>query len=376
MSDQRVFKFGTLTFEDGSIVSVPPIGASGNGWVYKPDQLRTKQDIASGRNRSWDRGSGFGPAEVWMQEYFERQITSRDWEIPTEIAKVITEPIGIRAKSDSLSVDFFIDPWGWTSLTLELLHKRDTYGRALIEVGDDRNLEYRLHIHEMGIWYIKKVVGDVHSQWARGTSSYISQSLDMDKSDVRAAVLKWIKDPWQETVDQIRKLPYVNRQRLNEVVDPLGQMSGLMLRNLKYDPHTNESADGLVITNSTGKIRFYQKGEVENVMTNDAAWDELQKIFDVYRFLGYDIRIAHGYVSGVQADTIKSITIEVPPSEGDNELGHRILLDAEHGTITFKCGFADDEERWIHRQTRLAQTHMGQLEEDLFNEYTIETKET
>lgn len=377
MSDQRVFKFGTLTFEDGSTVSVPPIAASGNGWVYKPDQLRSKQDIASGRNRAWTRGSGFGPAEVWMQEYFERQIESRDWEIPTEIAKVIDEPNGVRGKSDSLAVDFFLAPWGWCNLTLELTHNRDTYGRALAETGDERTLEYRLHMHEMGIWYIKRVVGDVHSQWARGTTSYISQSQEMDVSDVRAAVLKWIKDPWQETVNQIRKLPYVNRQRLDEVVDAQGEwFDGLRVKNLKYDPHTNESTDGEVITNSSGKVRFYQKGEVQRVMTNDAAWDELQKIFDVYRFLGYDIRIAHGYVSGVQMDTIKSITIEVPASEGANELGHKVHLDADRGTITFICGFQEDEDRWLHRQTRLAQTHMGQLEEDLFTEYTIETKET
>lgn len=375
MSDQRVFKFGTLTFDDGSTVSVPPIASSGNGWVYKPDQLRSKQDIASGRNRAWPRGSGFGPAEVWMQEYFERQITSRDWEIPTKIAKTIDEPHSVRSQSDSLAVNFYLDPWGWTTLTLELTHNTDTYGRNKPDIGDDRTLEYRLQMHEMGIWYIKRVVGDVHSMWARGTSSYISQSQELVEENVRPAVLKWIKDPWQETVDQIRKLPYVNRQRLGEVVDPQGQMSGLMLRNLKYDPHTNESADGLVITSSAGKVRFYQKGEVQQVMTNDAAWDELQKIFDVYRFLGYDIRIAHGYVSGVAADTIKSISIEVPPSDGANELGHRINLDAVNGVITFHCGFQEDEDRWLHRQTRLAQTHMGQLEEDLFNEYTIETKE-
>lgn len=377
MSDQRVFKFGTLTFEDGSTVNVPPIAASGNGWVYKPDQLRTKQDIASGRNRAWSRGSGFGPAEVWMQEYFERQITSRDWEVPTEIAKVIDEPIGIRAKSDSLAVDFFLAPWGWTSLTLELIHNRDTYGRAVAETDNGRTLEYRLAMHEMGIWYIKKVVGDVHSHWARGTTSYISQTVEMDKDDVRAQVLKWIKDPWGATVDQLRKLPYVNRQRLDEIIDAQGEwFDGLRVQNLKYDPHSNTSDDLLVITSSAGKIRFYQKGEVQNVMTNKAAWDELQKIFDVYRFLGYDMRIAHGYVSGEQMDTIKSITIEVPASDDDNELGHRIYLDAEHGVISFKCGYVEDEERWLHRQTRLAQTHMGQLEEDLFNEYTIETKET
>ena len=376
MSDQRVFKFGILTFDDGSTVSVPPIAASGNGWVYKPDQLRSKQDIASGRNRAWYRGSGFGPAEVWMQEFVERQITTRDWEVPTKIAKTVEEPIGVRSNTDSLAVDFYLEPWGWTSISLELTSNRDTYGRAVAETGTTRTLEYRLTIHELGLWYIKKDIGDVHALWAKGTTSYISQDLEMDAEDVRAAVLNWIKDPWQQTVDQLRKLPYVSRQRLNEIVDPVGQMDGTALRNLKYDPHTNESADGTVITNSAGKVRFYQKGEVRRVMTNDAAWNELQKIFDVYRFLGYDIRIAHGYVSGVAGDTVKSITIEVPPSEGSNELGHRIHLDAVHGDISFHCGFQEDEDKWLHRQTRLAQTHMGQLEEDLFTEYTIETKET
>ncbi len=377
MSDQRVFKFGTLTFDDGSTISVPPIASSANGWVYRPDQLRTKQEIASGRNRAWSRGSGFGPAEVWMQEYFERQITTRDWEVPTKIAKTVEEPIGVRGNTDSLAVDFYLEPWGWSSISLELTSNRDTYGRTVADTGTTRTLEYRLTIHELGLWYIKKVVGDVHAQWARGTTAYISSDLEMDTEDVRTAVLNWIKDPWQQTVDQLRKLPYVNRQRLNEIVDPVGGMfAGLTLRNLKYDPHTNESVDGMVITNSAGKVRFYQKGEVQRVMTNDAAWNELQKIFDVYRFLGYDIRIAHGYVSGVQADTIKSITIEVPATEGANELGHRIILDAVHGEISFSCGFQEDEDKWLHRQTRLAQTHMGQLEEDLFTEYTIETKET
>ena len=367
MTDQRVFKFGDLTFPDG-VVSVPPIAASGNGWVYKPNQLRTKQEIASGRNRSWPRGSGFGPAEVWMQEYFERQITSRNWEVPTEIEKMIDDPIGVRSSTDALAVEWWEPPWGWVNLSVEIQRTRDTYGRVIVSEGETRKVEYRISLHELGIWYLKKQVGDVHSHWANGSWAYINEVIEVPMDDLRETVLDWIKNPWERTAEQIKKLPYTTRQRLDEILHPPN------LTNLKYDIDSTTSADEQVRTTSMGKLRFYQKGEVKMVMTNDVAWDELQKIFDVYRFLGYDIRVEHGYVQGVAGDTVQGITIEVPASEHDNELGHRIHLDAQRGTIRFVCGYVEDEDRWVDRQARLAKHHMAQLEEDLFTDYTIETR--
>jgi hypothetical protein len=257
-------------------------------------------------------------------------------------------------------------------LSLELETVRDAYGRTVPPETELRTLEYKLTIHELGLWYLKRVVGDVHAMWPRGTTAYVSQTVEMDESNVRSTVLTWIKDPWGETVEQLRKLPYLNQTRLNELVEPPENLKGLM-----YNAHPTEYMGDTIITSSGGKLRFYQSGEVEKVMSNDVAWAELNKIFEVYRYLGYDIRISHGYISGVQEEAVKSITIEVPPSEGDNELGHRIHLDVVQGKITFLCGFAQDDERWLHRQTRLAQSHMGQLETDLYTEYKIETqKET
>ena len=368
MSDQRVFKFGELKFADGTIVSVPPIAASGNGWVYKPNQLRTKQEIASGRNRSWPRGSGFGPAEEWMQEYFERQITSRNWEVPTSIEKTINDSIGVRSSTDTLAVEFHQEPWGWINLSIEVQRTRDNYGRVIVTEGETRKIEYRLSMHELGIWYLKKQVGDVHAPWANGSWAYINHVIEVPLDDVRDYVLAWIKNPWDRTAEMIRQLQYITQSQLDEIIHPP------KLANLKYDADHTTSEDETVTTFSMGKLRFYQKGEVKNVMTNDVAWDELAKILDVYRFLGYDIRVEHGYVQGVAGDTIQSITIEVPASEHDNELGHRIHLDAQRGTIRFVCGYVEDEDRWVDRQSRLAKHHMAQLEEDLFTEFTIETK--
>ncbi len=368
MSDQRVFKFGDLVFADGSTVSVPPIAASGNGWVYKPDQLRTKQDIHSGRNRSWPRGSGFGPAEEWMQEYFERQITSRNWEIPTSIEKTIEDAISARSSSDSLAVEFYQKPWGWINLSIEIQRTRDNYGRVVVTEGETRKVEYRISMHEMGIWYLKKEVGDVHAMWANGSWAYLNNVIEVPMDDLRDVVLAWIKRPWERTSEQIRQLPYITQKRLDEIIHPPN------LANLQYDVDHITSADETIMTASMGKLRFYQKGEVENVMADNVAWDELAKILDVYRFLGYDIRVEHGYVQGVAGDTVQGITIEVPASEHDNELGHRIHLDAQRGTIRFVCGYVEDEDRWVDRQARLAKHHMAQLEEDLFTDYTIETR--
>jgi len=366
MTDQRVFKFGMVTFQDGSTMDVPVISGSSNGWVYKPDMLRTKQDIASGKDRAWPRGSGFYEAEKWMNEYVERQLRSRNWEIPVAVEKTVQEPeTGIRYSNDGLAVSWINDPWGWVTLSLEVIDpSKSTYGRSSNPAGP-RNLTYKLTTHELAIWcFEKELKGASYSSWPRAFSEQIEGTVEVELDNVRDEVLKWMRDPWKASVPHIQK---ENPGNLRRIVDPPD------LRNLSYDGDNNpQNPDETIVTNTSGKIRFYKEGEIVKVLKNEIAWDELNKIFDAYRFLGYKLRITSGYDSEGSDDVIHSITIEVPPGKGiDNALGHTVVIDANRGTIGVACGYVQDEARWVKRQTRIAKNEMAQLEEDLFTEYEI-----
>lgn len=373
MTDQRVVKFGMVAFPDGTTVNVPPISGSVNGWVYKPDQLRTKQEIATGKNRSWDRGSGFHQAQEWMKEYFERQITSRDWLVPSAIEKDIEEPHTIGA-GDSISVSFHNPPWGWVTLQFDILDPAaSVYGRTT-KSTDPLNLQYSIKMHELGIWYLTKQIGTVHNSFALAQSSTLSAKDEgVTREEIRGAVLNFINDPWREVRKNFRRVHPRVWGRTKEVLDVPD------LTRLEYKVEANleqrRFPDASVVTNTNGKSRLYQNGELERVLKDEVAWDELNQLLEAFRFMGYSLRVDTGWVHGQGQDMVRSIEVDVPGDDTkDNELGHNIMFDATTGEISVACGYARDEERWVDRQKRVASHEMDQLETDLFTEYTIDVE--
>jgi hypothetical protein len=364
MSDQRVFKYGMVTFQDGSTMDVPVISGSVNGWVYKPDMLRTKQEIASGRNRAWPRGSGFASAEEWMQDYIERQFSSRNWEYPAAVEKIIEEPdVGIRYNTDGLSVSWFTDLWGWVTLSLSVTDpSKNTYGQSKAPEGP-RTLVYKLILHEIGLWCLNEEITRVSKSWAGAETDEITVERTLELANVRGAVVAWMENPMAQTIP---RLQHHYTKSLGDLVSPPD------LTHLKFEgANAPQNIEESIVTNSAGKIKFYKAGEIQKILKKDVAWDELRSLFDAFRFLGYGLRVHTGYSSGSE-DIVHSISIEVPPEVGvNNELGHTVIIDANRGNISFECGYMEDEQRWIKRQTRIAKDEMEQLEEDLYVEYEI-----
>ena len=364
MTDQRVVRWGLLQFQDGSSINLPPIGGSQNGWVYKPDQLRTKQEIASGKNRSWPRGTGWGMADTWLTEYVRRHIESRGYEIPSSIEKQSEEPTGT-GRGDALSVSWWNDPWGWTTMTIQ--RATDTYGRArAIPIGEDDNLTFMLTMHDLALMYLQEEIGSVHNSFPTARTVNITSTHEVHIDRVRGVILDWIADPVKETLKRLGNEHHQEVGRFDKVFQPPN------LKNLNYGPGEaiSQTPDDLVLTHSTGMLRLHQEGEVKRVLKDDVAWDNLNGILDAFRYLGYDLRIDSGYVYG-QPEQVKSVSIELKPSEKHNELGHTIKIDAELGQITVNCGYAHDENLWVDRQARIAAHQMEQLEEDLWTETTI-----
>ena len=368
MTDQRVVKWGQLTFSDGTTVNPPPIGGSQNGWVYKPDELRTKQDISSGKNRAWPRGSGWGVANEYLQEYLTRQITSRNWEIPSAVEKQIEDPTG-QGQGDALSVSWWVEPWGWTTLGIQ--RPTDSYGRRKAIPGNDDKLTYTLTMHELGMMYMEKEIGNVHGSFPRADTVTLRATTDLKVEDMKGAVLAWIANPVKEALKRIALDNASTNllQRFNEVLGPPD------LTKLTYGPgdQLSQVPDDLVVTQSQGMLRLHQQGEIRRVLEDDVAWDELNGILDAFRYLGFDLRVDTGYVYG-EPNQVKAIIIEVHPNKDEsshNELGHTVTLDAQTGTINVECGYARDETLWIDRQSRIAAKQMDQLEEDLWTESTI-----
>jgi hypothetical protein len=266
-------------------------------------------------------------------------------------------------------------PWGWVTLQIDIVDPAaSVYGRTT-KTNDPVVIQYSIKLHELGGWYLTKAIGPVHNSFAVAQSTTFSvKDEGVLREQIRGAVLGWIADPWRETRNHLRRDKSAIYKRLDEVLNPPD------LTRLEYQAETNleqrRFPDASVVTNSNGKVRLYQNGELQRVLESDVAWNELNQLLEAFRFMGYSLRIDTGFVRGQGHNVVRSLEVEVLGDDTkDNELGHNIVFDASTGEITIACGYARDEERWVDRQKRVASHEMERLEVDLYTEYEIEVTE-
>ena len=344
-----------MLFGSSDLLEPPTIHQSGNGWIYKPDEARTPQEIRSGKNKAWPRDrTGRQYHAEWHQQYMQRQLANRQWVLPSKIGNpVIDKP---RIADNTLAVVWKSEPWGWQKVELQIRDGRDSYYNRNANAV---TLRYVISTHKAAIWYMERNVNTIYSNWGGMAETLSADKTPEDRDHARELVRKWASDPWGETLQAI------NANNLTDVIrPPIDKMVGLAFSDSIHDDEEFQAI-------ATGHANFWREGTVERVMKDQTAWNELHRLLSGFRYLGYSVMVSMDY----QNKEITGLSFEIPKDTKDlsrksRQEGHTIKITRDG--IIVECGFVTDEKRWIERETRKAKEQLASIETDLFTEFSID----
>ena len=358
---------GWMSFDDTiqlsnqlDIIQPPVIHTSKNGWIYKPDEARTKQEIKRGLNKAWPRERGYQRRDYpreWHAEYMRNGLEQRNWALPRRIEK--PTPYQQSSDTNAFTIHWKSQPWGWQNISMNI--------REPASYGHERNIvvSYTFRTHDAYSWYKDKRVEEPYRGGGNDSNSFKVG----DRDEVRNLVRLWLEDPWNELIGHIG---IQHAPLLRNFMKP-PEMSGVTY--LTEDEIDNDAEDGLdFYGTTTGSSMFWSKGKIEQVMTNDIAWSALRRVLKAFEFAGYELSVDTEYSYRDENRPITGFTIGIPEDPNSTKRarkkGHTISINREG--ISVQCGFVQDEKQWMERETRMAKEHMALLEKDLFTEFSID----
>jgi len=305
-----------------------PILVSGNGWVYKPDELRTEHEIRKNLNKTFDRSNGAYEARSYLQSKTEEHFSDRNWEKPI-FADDPKQPS--RGHYDSLSVAWLDSVWGWVT--------------SSIRIQQDKGLvTYSIDMHELAGWMMGKKANSRHRFL-----------IEVGKKDIPRAVNEWVQDPWNVPTNL---MDYGDRW--DEVFDTPPLFTDLTFKDEEewYQPDSPLK----VVSLAAGNGLYYRKGVIEKVFASQHNWEQLNELFSALEFVGFTVRPRWSYLNYTEK-YLTGITIDIPEQKGMHE--HSIIMHANNPHVVIKCGYQHDDERWLDRKQREAVEQMADLERDL-----------
>jgi len=339
--------FGEVLYADGTKFSQEPIQVAQNGWVYKPDRIRTPEEIKRGKNKVWPREEGYAPAQKLLKDEWIQHFNDRKWEVPVATAngtKLYAEAL----YGDALTVTWVSKQWGWAALGIRIYQDR-------------QSITVHVMVSDLAAVFLTKNVdrSSGNFQW------------EYQVSDIPKKVRAFISDPWKIVMASAGKN---FEDRFVEVVGTPPD-----LRNLEYADegfNRRERSDMLTVgeikTTSAGNGRYYQKGVIEQIFEKDHNWKALNELFDALRFIGISVKPNWSYRNTEYSNRrLSGIEIYIPEQEGMSE--HSIYLNSESPQAKISCGYQNDEDKWIERKQREAVEQFAELTRDLSPiEYEIE----
>jgi hypothetical protein len=340
----------------GTDLFVPPVIVQGNnGWVYRPDEARTPEQIARGTNKAFPRSNGYSHAATWFENYLRDGIAARGWEVPTSIEKPEQNP---RYATDSLSVAYKTQPWGWVSLMLHVGEQRN-YSRY--DSANDLIASYSMRFHDAVLWWEEQRLDG--SRMTKFSHTTVLKSRKHAHQTVKA----FMDDPWYEAS---KFLPL--SEKLLEILKPPIED----LRNLPYPDDGDDEHDVKdIVSRSNGSMKFWKVGEIEKIMSKDVNWEALRDILGAFKHLGYQVSVQKSHQWNENQASINAVEVTIPKDPKDRranrEVDHKVKFTP--AGISIECGFEKDEAKWLERETRKAREAMSLMAEELgVTEFTIE----
>jgi hypothetical protein len=354
---------GSLVYADGTTYTPPMILRSSNGWIYKPDDIRTKQEIASGRNRSFDRSNGESEASDYMVRVLREHHIGRSWEKPISATSSVSRPASVYG--DSLAVSWQDTTFGWVTVSLGIV-KPGAGGYSAPK--DKYALTYCIHGSVLLGWLVNREVNQ--------GSGYYSEEVRVYVDDMSNQVGEFIEDPYGVVTSALNA-----QNGTGSVVFGSNEHKGFdeFLSPPSFESEQFGKDDALdyddvpqTFSTSSGNGLFYKKGIIEEVFKSEVHWDALNKLFGALEFIGFEISPQWTYgTRGYNDMSLSGMTIEIPKQGEQHE--HTVYIDAHNPHVKIECGYMADETRWIDRKQREAREQMAELEDALETiEYEIE----
>jgi hypothetical protein len=340
-----------LVYADGEVFSPPVILTTSNGWVYKPDELRSDDDIRLGRNKSFPRSGGDYEARAYVEKVLTEHHAARDFEKP--VSSTIFNTYPERPWGDQMMVSFWDEVFGWITLSLDIDERKDA--------GNDVGL-YDVTYSVMG----SKLLGWLSSKKVDHQRGGAVQNVVKNYQTIQPHVKEFMENPWIAVTMVENEFGHISYDGLLDQPDfeDLAFPKDVQWSAVEddYDPYSASSGNAL----------FYRKGVIEEIFESESNWKSVEHFFSALKFVGFEMRATWSYGSrGYNDKTLSGLQITIPKQ--GNELGHTISIQAHNPHVSVDCGFEQEEGRWVDRQQRKAVEQMADLEKELKTfDYTIE----
>ena len=347
---------GTLLYADGTQFRLPYINRSSNGWVYKPDVLRTEWEIKRGKNKVFSRSEGDSEARNFLVRHLTEHFEERKWERPAVVDNPNRRPP--TAGGIAYSIAWQDSVWGWVGVSLRITPSSDRWsdGKAVVR--------YDIHSHTVADILIFKQVENYPSSDGLIASNAFSK--EDEKEQVPRAVQAWKADPWNETIAALGESGLRAREYFDE--------PGPGIKRVEFDGKDAYEAErsGLGVdddgfySQQGGNIRFFEKDVIKSILSNEHNWEALTELIEAFKFCGFDIRVREEWdYSQRRQKKVSGFEIEVP-KQGERH-AHTLKVSSSNSDprVEIECGYEDDERLWIERKQRQAVDQLGVLEREL-----------
>lgn len=339
MSSTITPAFKSITFSDGTRLEFEPLRGGGpGGWWYKPDHIRTPDEIRNNKNRSFGRGDdGYDKAFQWMQEQ-----TAKIKPYLLRHKVVDFEEWGNDAEPDKSGISIaWKNKWGWQYVKFSS-YRGDT---AQITVGispilfnihqilSDARTNYEFRHHTEGSMFRNE------SRYGQKTPITADEAFD-----------KFLDDPVGFTKSLQLKVPatFWNGCNINQDIEweatedwePLG--NGVQYYVSKSTLLTNKS--------------IAKEYMIENL-------DELKTLLDcIYTATGAQIDVRTRWMDDSYEKSMLDQVKFVLQSDNEFKTPHTIMIDVDTG-VSVRCGYEDDDERYAEWQRRQAMDFFDEVKE-------------
>ena len=363
-----------IVYANGDTFQLPEIRHSGNGWVYKPDSLRSELEIKRGKNKVWPRTTGDRDAGEFLVRELERHFNSRNWEKPS----AITNPVENLSTTHGPHYKIgWNDPvFGWTGVSLQIQPSDNGYRNSSGKVT------WELNTHVIAEMLLDQSVSHADTgRWvgydgsAKRNHSMSFNRGDDEREGLAKAVKAFKADPWGSVIKQITEDdPTTYNNLVSSSIHPPPGIKQVTYESNKDGKSLYEAArtgigldDNGFWSEIGGNADFFEAGYVEQVLKDSLNWVALSELVKALRFCGVQVSVESQweFENGERVSTVSGFTINIPKQGEQHHHNVRITSTNADPRVEIECGYENDERLWVERKQRQAAEQMRSLETEL-----------
>jgi hypothetical protein len=312
------------------VIHIPDM-MEGSGWYYRPAAARTDRELASDTNKTFGRSSnGRRNAEDWLRTFYIQKIEPH-LQLPI---LAIDRPFQFReltrVSNDALVAFGTLDPvWGWFGVG---------YSTATVRRNSERKDD------------AVKIASTGHPGQKLSMEGFWPTGYDTTEFEYQSYGPNNLREAQQHIARLVQQVPDWRDMPDDEWVQD-GNKAYYLRKEGKWCADDTTPRD-IVLKGLPG----------------------LRDTFQAMRFLGVDVTERFSYTGDSRTIPIlNSLTIHFTAKElasndpHHNNFGHIIYITS--GGASIRCGYVEDEERWVEHEKRQAQQQLI----DMINAPTTET---